>query len=369
MTTALPPLRQGRRPLTRDERRSVAAMVAVVAALHVVGWGVLLGVVAPERYRLGDGQLFGLGLGVTAYVLGMRHAFDADHIAAIDSTTRSMMAAGRRPLSVGFWFSLGHSSIVLGLCLLLALGARALVGPVQDEGSVLHQVTGTIGTSVSAGFLLLVGLVNLVLLRQVVGVARRLRRGEADGSVLAGQLAPGGLLARVLAPVTRRVVRPRRMYVVGLLFGLGFDTATEVSLLALAGGAAVFDLPWYALLTLPVLFAAGMSLLDTADGCFMSVAYGWALDRPVRTVRYSIVVTALSVVVALGIGGVEVAQIVGERSQGRLWAWVEGVDLGAVGYAVVVTFVVVWLVALGVRRAGRDATRDGERTGGAGPAA
>lgn len=289
-------------------------MLAFIAALHVAGWLTLVFVVAPGRYDLGSAGVFGIGLGVTAYALGMRHAFDADHIAAIDNTTRKLMADGQRPLSVGFWFSLGHSSIVFGLCFLLAIGIRTLAGQVQDDNSGLQQATSVVGTLVSGLFLTLIAVINLVILIGIVRVFRRMRHGDFDEAQLEKQLNNRGLMNRLLRPVTRAVTKPWHMYPVGVLFGLGFDTATEVSLLVLAGGAAASALPWYAILVLPILFAAGMSLLDTIDGCFMNFAYGWALSKPVRKIYYNITITGLSVAVAVIIGGVELLGLLAEKA-------------------------------------------------------
>ncbi|WP_330476011.1 HoxN/HupN/NixA family nickel/cobalt transporter [Terrabacter sp. C0L_2] len=346
-----PPLLQR---LSRDDRRSLLGMGGFVLLLHVVGWGLLVGVVAPQEYRVA-GQLFGVGLGVTAYTLGMRHAFDADHIAAIDNTTRKLMGEGKRPLSVGFWFSLGHSSVVFVMVMLVALGIRALAGALQDGDSTLQHVTSLWGTSVSGVFLVLIGLLNLAALVGILRVARRMRGGHLDEAELERQLERRGFLTRILGRVTRTVSQPWHMYPVGVLFGFGFDTVTEVGLLVVAGGAAAANLPWYAVLTLPVLFAAGMSLLDTADGAFMNVAYGWAFSRPVRKVYYNATVTALSVAVALGIGGIELVSVLTDRlgvTSGPL-AWVGGIDLGNVGFWVVGLFVVTWLVAVAVWRFGR----------------
>ncbi len=340
--------------LSPTERRSLLGMAAFVAALHVVGWGLLLGIVAPHEYRVA-GQLFGVGLGVTAYTLGMRHAFDADHIAAIDNTTRKLMGDGDRPLSVGFWFSLGHSSVVFVMVMLVSLGIRALAGAIEDDGSALQQVTGLWGASVSGVFLLLIGLVNLAALVGIVKVFHRMRSGGLDEVELERQLDKRGFLTRLLGRVTRTVSRPWHMYPVGLLFGLGFDTVTEVGLLVIAGGAAAANLPWYAVLVLPVLFAAGMSLLDSIDGSFMNFAYGWALSKPVRKIYYNIAVTSLSVAVALGVGGIEVASVLSDRldvSTGPLAA-VGGIDLENVGYWIVGLFAVTWVLALAIWRFGR----------------
>ncbi len=343
--------------LTRPEATSVAGMAAFVLFLHVVGIGLLM-LTASKDLALGSSGVFGVGLGVTAYTLGMRHAFDADHIAAIDNTTRKLLAEGEpgsRPLSVGFWFSLGHSSIVFGLCVLLALGVRSLGGQVGDESSALQQATGIIGTAVSGVFLLAIGVINAVVLVGIVAVFRQMRTGRFDEAELERQLDNRGLINRILRGVTKAVRKPRHMYPVGLLFGLGFDTATEVSLLVLAAGAATFSLPWYSLLVLPILFAAGMSLFDAADGIFMGLAYDWAFVKPVRKVYYNMTITGLSVVVALVIGSIEIIGLLGEKAgidNGPI-AWIGSIDLNHVGYAIVALFIVTWLVAVAVWRWGR----------------
>jgi high-affinity nickel-transport protein len=340
-------------------------MTGFVLLLHVVGWGVLAWAVAPQNLLLGDGKAFGIALGVTAYVLGMRHAFDADHIAAIDNTTRKLVAEDKKPLTVGFWFSLGHSSIVFGLCLLLALGVRALAGQVEDDSSRLQQVTGLFGVTVSGTFLILLGIVNLVSLLAILKVWRRMRDGHFDEAELEHHLDHRGLMNRILRPVMKVVRQPRHMYPVGLLFGLGFDTATEISLLVLAGAGAAVALPWYAILVLPVLFAAGMSLLDSADGVFMNFAYGWAFSRPVRKVYYNITITGLSVAVALIIGVIEIDSIVVDKlgiTSGPLHA-IGTLDLNHVGYIIVALFVVTWAVALGWWKLGRVEERWGTGLG------
>jgi high-affinity nickel-transport protein len=350
-----PPTTPAPSRLGRRDWASLAAMGGFIALLHLVGWGVLLLVVAPAHYQVGTAGVFGVGIGITAYALGMRHAFDADHIAAIDNTTRKLMGDRQRPLSVGFWFSLGHSSVVFGLCFLLGLGVRALAGEVENGSSSLQTATGLIGTTVSAVFLYLIGIINLVILVGIVKVFRQMRRGAYDEATLEDHLNKRGLINRILSGATRAIRKPWQMYPIGLLFGLGFDTATEVSLLVLAGGAAVFNLPWYAILTLPVLFAAGMSLLDTIDGCFMNLAYGWAFSRPVRKVYYNIMVTGLSVAVALIIGTIELISIVTDRlniTSGPLAA-VGNLDLNQVGYVIVGLFVLTWVVALAVWRLAR----------------
>ncbi|ALE79302.1 HoxN/HupN/NixA family nickel/cobalt transporter [Pseudonocardia sp. TMWB2A] len=350
------PARRFRADLDRHDRRSLAGMAAFVALLHLAGFGVLVFLVAPAHYSLGATGVFGIGIGVLAYTLGLRHAFDADHIAAIDNTTRKLLAdGGRKPLSVGFWFSLGHSTVVFGLTFLLGVGVRALAGQVGDDSSVLHAVTGVVGSSVSGVFLWIIGLVNLGVLVGIVGVFRRMRRGEYDEAELEEHLAKRGVMNRFLGGLTRAVRRPWHIYPIGFLFGLGFDTATEVTLLVLAGGAAAFALPFYAVLVLPVLFAAGMSLLDTVDGVFMNVAYGWAFARPVRKVYYNITITGLSVAVALVIGTIELVGVLVQETgttSGPLVA-IADVPLDDAGYGIVGLFVVAWLVAIAVWRFGR----------------
>jgi high-affinity nickel-transport protein len=339
---------------SRAEWRRIAAMLAFVAVLHLVGWGVLLGLVAPGNYHVGS-QVFGVGLGITAYVLGMRHAFDADHIAAIDNTTRKLIRDKQKPVSVGFWFSLGHSTVVFAMCLLLAFGVKAAFGQVSTDNSTLHQVTAVIGPTVSGIFLLLLGILNLGTLVGITKVFRGMRRGAYDEQELERRLDNRGALNKLLGGLTRAVRKPWHIYPVGVLFGLGFDTASEITLLILAGGAAAVSAPWYAVLTLPILFAAGMSLLDTIDGAFMNAAYGWAFARPVRKVYYNLTITALSVAVALSIGVVELASVLADRlglTTGPVAA-VGGISLDHVGYAIVALFVVAWAVSAGIWRFGR----------------
>lgn len=339
----------------RADWTSIAAVAAVVLMLHVIGWGVLIFGVAPQHISLGSAGVFGVGLGVTAYLLGVRHAFDADHIAVIDNTTRKLVGEGTRSVSAGFWFSLGHSSVVFGLALLLALGVRALVGPVQDENSATLQTLGLIGSLVAGTFLILIGLTNLVAAVGIAKVFRAMRTGEFDEAELERQLNSRGFVARLLGRVMRRVSKPWHLYPVGFLMGLGFDTASQVALLVLAAGTAAFTLPWYALLVLPVLFAAGMSLFDSVDGIFMARAYGWAFLQPVRKVYYNLAVTVLSVIVALGIGVIVLTGLLVERldiTAGPL-AVVGSADLEFVGYAIVILFALSWFVALGIWRFGR----------------
>jgi nickel/cobalt transporter (NiCoT) family protein len=330
-------------------------MAAFVAGLHIIGFGLLLLVVVPGHYHLGASGTFAIGTGITAYTLGLRHAFDADHIAAIDNTTRKFMREDRRPLSVGFFFSLGHSTIVFGLTFLIAIGVRALDGPVRHQGSALHQATGVIGTGISGSFLYLIGILNLVILVGIVRIFLEMRSGAYDEHELEAQLAARGLMNRLFGRRLDRIREPWQMYPVGLLFGLGFDTATEVALLAVAGTAGAAGLPFYALICLPILFAAGMALLDTIDGSFMNFAYGWAFSEPIRKVYYNITITGLSVLVALFIGTIELGGLLTQKLgiNGSVAAWLQHFNLGTAGFVIVGMFATTWALALVVWRWGR----------------
>ncbi|MGH2850927.1 MAG: HoxN/HupN/NixA family nickel/cobalt transporter, partial [Solirubrobacteraceae bacterium] len=347
-------LRAGWASLDRGQRLTVVMMTAVVAGLHVAGFLTLILLVAPHHYRLGTAGAFTVGIGVTAYTLGMRHAFDADHISAIDNTTRKLMGEGKRPLSVGFWFSLGHSTIVFVLAFLLSIGVRSLAGPVRNDSSSLHHLTNWVGTLVSGSFLYVIAALNVVILVGIIRVFRDMRTGSYDEAALEEHLNNRGLMNRFLGRATRRIARPRQMYPIGVLFGLGFDTATEVALLVLAGGAAGAGLPWYAILCLPVLFAAGMSLLDSIDGSFMNFAYGWAFSKPVRKVFYNLAITGLSVAVALVIGTIELGGLIASQLNlsGSFWSWFENINLNLLGFVIVGVFVATWAIALSIWRFG-----------------
>ena len=338
--------------MSPSEWRRAGVMAAVVAGLHIVGFGLLILVVAPEHLKLGAAGTFAIGTGITAYTLGMRHAFDADHIAAIDNTTRKMMSDGKRPLSVGFFFSLGHSTIVFGLAFLLAIGVRAVSGPVQNGGSTLHQATDVIGTTVSGSFLYAIAILNTLILVSIVRIFVAMRRGAYDEQELEQQLNSRGLMNRLLGKQMNRIHEPWQMYPLGMLFGLGFDTATEIALLVLAAGAGAAGLPFYAILCMPILFAAGMSLLDTIDGSFMNFAYGWAFSKPVRKVYYNITITGLSVAVALFIGTIELLGLLTDKLglHGSVLDWFQNFNINTAGFVIVGMFVVTWTLALTIWR-------------------
>ena len=322
--------------------RRIAGALSVVLLLTAVSFGLLFVAVIPGRHEI-NGQVFGIGLAITAYLLGVRHAFDADHIAAIDNTTRKLVADGKRPVTVGLFFSLGHSSVVFVMAFLVAIGAKIVTTLVSDDSDV-HQTLGVIGTSISGFFLVVIGLINLAALMSIYRVWREAQTGGYDEDTLEEALNSRGMLARLLRPAMKRIKRPGQMYPLGILFGLGFDTATEISLLVLAGAGAATGLPWYAVMVLPLLFASGMSLFDTLDGAFMQAAYQWAFLQPVRKVYYNLTTTGLSVAVALIIGGVELISVLHDKAEltDPVTSWVAGITLDDIGYVIVALFVVVW---------------------------
>jgi len=342
-------IRRIRAGLTPVEWLRVGAMTLTVIGLNVAGWGMLIAALG-GHYHISKTQLFGVGTGVLAYTLGMRHAFDADHISAIDNTTRKLLNDGKRPLSVGFFFSLGHSTVVFLLAVLLNFGIRGLDEQVKNGNSGLQYTTNIIGTSVSAVFLFLIAALNIIILVGILRVFREMRTGKYDDEELERQLNNRGLMMRFFGPFARRVDTPWKMYPIGFLFGLGFDTATEVALLVLAGTAVVGGLPFYAILSLPILFAAGMSLFDTIDGCFMNFAYDWAFAKPVRKVYYNITITGLSVFVAFFIGGIEALGLLAQDGHlnGSFWSFMENFDINKAGFVIVGVFVLTWIVALAV---------------------
>ena len=323
--------------MTRREWGRLGGFSAVVLLLHVLGFGLFLYYVRRNPALT--------GLATLAYTFGLRHAFDADHIAAIDNTTRKLLQDGKRPLGTGFFFSLGHSTIVFSLTAGLALAAET----VHSQIPTLQAYGSTIGASVSGSFLLLIGALNLVVLLDVVGVFRRMKRGHYDEQDLECALLKQGFLSRfLLKRVGSRIDASWKMYPLGILFGLGFDTATEIGLLAVAAGVATHHVPFLAVISLPLVFAAGMSLMDTADGAFMSHAYSWAFSSPVRKVYYNISVTSLSVAVAWLIGAIEILQVVAVKLSlhGPFWGLLESLDLGHLGYVVVAMFVATWLFSV-----------------------
>jgi high-affinity nickel-transport protein len=327
--------------LDAGERRRLAAFFGSVGVLHLVGWGLLI------VYAGNHPGFFWLG-GI-AYTLGLRHAFDADHISAIDNTTRKLLQGGQKPMGVGFFFSLGHSTVVFVIAAALGLAVKWVVQGVVSDSGQLRSIGGAVGTTVSGGFLVLIGILNLVVLLDIVRVYRRMRRGEYDRQGLENELVAGGVMTRIFGRLFRVIEHSWQLYPIGFLFGLGFDTASEVTFLAVSAGAAAQGLPLAAILALPLIFAAGMSLMDTMDGAFMSKAYAWAFASPIRKVFYNLTMTSLSVFVALFVGLVELTQILVQvlgLHGGIYGAIAKSNFLLNAGYVIVVAFVITWAGAI-----------------------
>ena len=329
---------------TPSERRRAGLMFVTIAALHIVGFAVFILFVVPSHYK-------GLGIGVAglAYSLGLRHAFDADHISAIDNTTRKLMNEGKRPLSIGFWFSLGHSSVVVAIGVGVVIAEKAVYGAVSNHNSNVEQFGGIFGTVVSASFLYLIALLNVVILAGIFRVFRSMRKGNYDEAELERQLQNRGLMYRFFGRWMKSITREWQMYPVGVVFGMGFDTATEVALLATTAVLATAHVPVYAILCLPILFTAGMALMDTIDGIFMNFAYSWAFFNPVRKVYYNLAITGLSVSICFFIGTIEVLGLLPQEIgglHGGFWNYMAAFDINKAGFVIVGMFVVTWTGAL-----------------------
>ncbi len=337
-----------RQSFDKGERNRLTAFFGGVGLLHLVGWGLLL------FYGVGHPTI--LALGGLAYTFGLRHAFDADHISAIDNTTRKLLQDGRKPVGVGFFFSLGHSTVVFLIAVALGLAVKWIVDGVITNGGELRSIGGVIGTLVSGGFLVLIGILNLVILIDIVRVYRRMKGGEYDRNSLEHELTAGGFMTRIFGRLFRVIDHSWQMYPIGFLFGLGFDTASEVAFLAISAGAAANGLPFIVVIALPLIFAAGMSLMDTADGAFMAKAYSWAFASPIRKVFYNLTMTSLSVFVALFIGVAELAQVLVRvvGLKGGIFDTIAGSDfVGRAGFLIVAAFVLAWAAALVMYKARR----------------
>jgi len=337
--------------MTHQERARVIAMYGAILGLHVLGFFIFFVFVLPSHYK-------GLGIGVSilAYTLGLRHAFDADHISAIDNTTRKVMGERQgtgqpRPFGFGFFFSLGHSTIVVAIGIAIIVAEKTVLAAVSDSGSALHRFGGLFGTVVSASFLFLIGLMNLVILAGIVRIFSSMRRGEYDEAELERQLENRGFFYRFFGRWMKAITREWQLYPVGVVFGLGFDTATEVALLATTALLASQHIPWYAIGCLPVLFTAGMTFMDTTDGLFMNMAYGWAFFNPVRKVYYNLAITGLSVAICFFVGGIETLslfpyEIKGLSQTHGFWGFMYNFNLNTAGFVIVGMFILTWLAAL-----------------------
>jgi nickel/cobalt transporter (NiCoT) family protein len=353
-----------RTALTAREWGRMAAMFGFIAAVNITGWAIFVLYVMPHHFAYrGEGGSRGLGVGIgvaiTAWFLGFRHAFDADHISCIDNTTRKLMADGKRPLGSGFFFSFGHSTIIVAVGVGITIAARAVFGAMVDPTSAYETAGGTIGTLLSAGFLYLIALLNLIVLAGIFKVFREMRSGAYDEMQLEAQLQARGLMYRFFGRFMRSINHTWQLYFVGLVFGIGFDTATEVVLLAATAYAAIQGLPYFAVLALPFLFSGGMMLFDTLDGAFMNFAYGWAFARPVRKVYYNLVITALSIGAAFIIGTIEILGILTTEMHlhGAFWDLMANFNINLAGFCIGALFVLVWASALLYWRLGQIEAR------------
>jgi high-affinity nickel-transport protein len=339
-------------------------MFLIIVAINAAGWGIYIFRVMPHHFNYkGEGGAQGLGVGlgvaITAWLLGFRHAFDADHISCIDNTTRKLMADGKRPLASGFFFSFGHSSVIVAVGVGITIAARAVFGAVVNPSSAYETAGGTIGTLLSAGFLYLIAVLNLIVLAGIFKVFRDMRRGTYNEIELEAQLQARGLMYRFFGRFMKSIRHTWQLYFVGLIFGIGFDTTTEVVLLAATAYAAIQGLPYYAVLALPLLFSGGMMLFDTLDGCFMNFAYGWAFARPVRKVYYNLVITALSIGAAFIIGTIEILGILTTEVHlhGAFWSLMANFNINVAGFCIAGLFIVVWAAALAYWRWGNVESR------------
>jgi len=287
------------------------------------------------------------GLGVITYVFGLRHGVDADHIAAIDNTTRKLMQENQHPFTVGLWFSLGHSTIVVGLIVALVFATRTIIGhiPILETGGAI------IGTTVSGIFLWLIGIVNMVIVLSIYRIFRELRNGKLNQAELESLLDNRGFLNRYFRPLFKIVKRPWQIYPIGVLFGLGFDTATEIAVIAISVGVGVSSsVPVWMILVLPFIFACGMVLIDTTDGLTMRVAYGWAFLNPIRKIYYNLTVTVISVLVALAIGTAELLQVIANELKltGVFWNLLSDLDFETIGFGIIIIFLASWLLSVAV---------------------
>ncbi len=323
--------------MTFDSRRRIVLMVVALTLFNVAAW-----VWALLAFRHAPWLL---GTAVVAYGLGLRHAFDADHIAAIDNVTRRLVRGQQRPIGVGLYFALGHSTVVVLATVAVAFATSAITG---RYGMIARDLGGVLGTAISALFLFAIALMNLGIFVSLLRSYRRLRAGGAYCEETVENLLNGrGILARLLRPLFRLIRSSRQMVAIGFLFGLGFDTATEIALLGIAAAAAARGISASVLMVFPCLFAAGMSLMDATDGVLMASAYGWALTDPARTLRYNLAITLLSVLIALLIGGIEVVGLLAQRSRlpGGPWPLVSQVEahFSTIGVGLALALIGVWI--------------------------
>jgi len=324
--------------LSRNEKIQIAIIFTTLIIVTAVGFSAAF-VIGKIAVVLG-------GLGIVAYVFGLRHGVDADHIAAIDNTTRKLMQEGKRPYTVGLWFSLGHSTVVVALIVGLIFATRevaANIPALQSAGAVL-------GTLVSGSFLWIIGFINAVIVIGLYKIFQTLKQGKLNQGELDHLLENRGFMNRFFRPLFKVINKPWHIYPVGVLFGLGFDTASEIALIAISVGIGVStSIPLYYILVLPLLFTCGMVTVDTADGVAMRVAYGWAFLNPVRKIYYNLTVTVISVLVAWAIGTIELLQVLSSELNlsGLFWSWLQGINFEMIGFGIIGIFIVSWMASFG----------------------
>lgn len=324
--------------LSRNEKIKIAIIFSILLTVTALGFSAasVIGKIAAVL----------AGLGIVTYVFGLRHGVDADHIAAIDNTTRKLMQEGKRPCTVGMWFSLGHSTVVVVLIIGLIVATRAVATNIP----ALQSAGAVIGTLVSGSFLWIIGFINAVIVIGIYKIFQTLKQGKLNQAELDNLLENRGFMNRFFRPLFKIISKPWHIYPVGVLFGLGFDTASEVALIAISVGIGVStNIPLYYILILPLMFTCGMVTIDTADGVAMRVAYGWAFLNPIRKIYYNLTVTVISVLVAWAIGTVELLQVLSSELNlnGLFWNWLNTLNFEMIGFGIVLIFILSWLVSFG----------------------
>ncbi len=327
--------------LTGNEKAKIAIIFGVLIGITIFGFS--------AAFVIGKIAVVLAGLGIVAYVFGLRHGVDADHIAAIDNTTRKLMQEGKRPFTVGMWFSLGHSTVVVALIVGLVVATRAVAGSI----SALQSTGAVVGTLVSGSFLWIIGFINAVIVIGIYKIFQTLKQGKLNQQELDNLLENRGFMNRFFKPLFKVISKPWQIFPVGVLFGLGFDTASEVALIAISVGIGVStSIPLYYILILPLLFTCGMVTVDSADGVAMRLAYGWAFLNPIRKIYYNLTVTVISVLVAWAIGSVELLQVLSSEFNlsGGFWSWLNALNFEMIGFGIIGIFIFGWLLSFGYWR-------------------
>jgi high-affinity nickel-transport protein len=323
--------------LSRSEETEIILLYIPIIAATIIGF--------VASTVIGSKYVVLASYGVVAFVFGLRHGVDADHIAAIDNTTRKLMQEGKKPLAVGTWFSLGHSTIVVGLIVALVISARTVAGSIP----ALKAMGTVLGTAISGSFLWMLGLINVVVAIGIYHIYKKVRAGRMNPDELDDLLNKRGFMNRYFSSVFRIIKKPWQIYPVGVLFGLGFDTASEVALIAISVGVGLqSSVPLWMILVLPFMFTCGMVLVDTTDGVAMRMAYGWAFRKPARKIYYNLTITVISVLVAFLIGSIELLQVLAQELNltGSFWSWMKLLNFESLGYGIIAIFMLSWAVSV-----------------------